>query len=692
MRQPSADDPHRIGPYRIVALLGSGGMGRVHLGLDRDGRPAAVKVVRAEQAYDPRFRERFARELALARSLHGPHVPRVYDGDPAGEPPWLATEYVMGVSLRELVERTGPLPTGSAILLGRGVAGALVEVHEQGAAHRDLKPGNVMVAAEGPRVIDFGIARAAEEGPGDEGVIGTPGYMAPEAGRGEPGGAPADVFALGGVLTYALTGHGPFGDGHPSTVLYRVDTTAPDLDGVPENLRGLLASCLAKDPRERPTAARVLRELGGPLPPAPEAAAWLPPRAAAEIENVTRRYRAIRPDPTPGAGGRRVLTFGAAVVSLALLSGFTVWSLAATLPESGVVSSDEEPSPEETGPLPLGDGPCSPTHDLAPALTGSASAGPTVPGTAGKVHTTFSHDGSVLAVAGDRGVALWDWADREEVALIQEARPYGHGPVEFATDDCLLGWATPEGARVHSLTTGESHLYAEGRLLEEVAFAPDRPVLTVVDNGEGYENSVYDIDLTTGETTLVYEGSIGFKDVVYAPDGAHVAGVSGSGELKVWDTGTGEVVHQDDGVPFGTGTRLLLLGDGEILFGQAEGPVHYDFGAEADHGWLFLPERAEPEGELAEFSYNPQARRLYVFYATEPEDGRGVVELFVWDYDSEDEYDSERELSEEEIAMEELSLSLTVHPEGAVVAGYDQRAGAVTLLEPDALGEVDRFI
>src|SRR5699024_7275232 len=206
MRPLADDDPTRIGPYKITALLGGGGMGRVYLGFDHDDHPAAVKVVRAEYAYDPDFRERFAHELSPAQRVPGQGVPRVYSADTSGERPWLATAYVKGPSLQHLVERTGPLPEPSAVLLARAVAQALTGVHAQGLAHRDLKPANVMVAAEGPQVIDFGIARAAEDKQQPHGAViaGTPGYMAPEASRGEQAGPPADVFALGGVLVWAL--------------------------------------------------------------------------------------------------------------------------------------------------------------------------------------------------------------------------------------------------------------------------------------------------------------------------------------------------------------------------------------------------------------------------------------------------------------------------------------------------------
>ena len=329
MRSLADDDPPRIGPYKITALLGSGGMGRVYLGFDRDDQPAAVKVVRAEYAYDPDFRERFAHELSLAQRVHGQGVPRVYAADTSGERPWLATAYVKGPSLQHLVERTGPLPEPSAVLLARAIAQALAGVHAQGLAHRDLKPANVMVAAEGPQVIDFGIARAAEDERQPDGatIAGTPGYMAPEASRGERAGPPADVFALGGVLVWALTGTGPFGDGHPSSVLYRTETLDPELDRVPPPLRPLLAACLDKDPTRRPTAAQVLQTLGGPAAPASDAAQWLPPQAAAAVNEVAAEYDRVRSVSGNGSKARGLLVAGAAAMALCMVGGFGFWAV-----------------------------------------------------------------------------------------------------------------------------------------------------------------------------------------------------------------------------------------------------------------------------------------------------------------------------------------------------------------------------
>lgn len=353
--------------------------------------------------------------------MHGQGVPRVYAADTSGERPWLATAYVKGPSLQHLVERTEPLPEPTAVLLARAVAQALTGVHAQGLAHRDLKPANVMVAAEGPQIIDFGIARAAEDERQPDGAViaGTPGYMAPEASRGEQAGPPADVFALGGVLVWALTGRGPFGDGHPASVVHRTENLDPELDRVPPPLRPLLAACLDKNPAHRPTAAQVLQSLGGPVAPASDAAQWLPPRASAAVDEVVYEYDRVRVLSGNASKARGLLVAGAAAMALCLVGGFGFWAVDeafAPPEETGTAGGeDAEETPEREQ--------CDPTQHLAEEFTEAASDEPTVPTGSKRILSNFSHDGSVLAVAGGNGVALWDWEEQAELAFIEASRP-----------------------------------------------------------------------------------------------------------------------------------------------------------------------------------------------------------------------------------------------------------------------------
>ncbi|QFG22755.1 PQQ-binding-like beta-propeller repeat protein [Actinomadura sp. WMMB 499] len=327
------DDPRRIGRYRIVGRLGRGGMGRVYLGLSPGGRAVAVKVVRDELAEDPGFRRRFVREVDAARRVTGFFTAAVVDADPDGEPPWLATAYVPGMSLEAAVAAHGAWPEHSVRALGAALAEALESVHGAGVVHRDLKPSNVLLAPDGPRLIDFGISLAAEGTQLTEtGVlIGTPGYIAPERLVRDETTPAGDVFALGAVLAYAATGAGPFGGGAAHALHYRVVHEEPDLGGVPSGLRDIVARCLAKDPGARPAVSDLVAELGGDG--AGMGDGGLPARVATEIARV-RAAPILAPaetEPTavdtarPGGRSRglprgRVLAGAAVAAALALVA------------------------------------------------------------------------------------------------------------------------------------------------------------------------------------------------------------------------------------------------------------------------------------------------------------------------------------------------------------------------------------
>ncbi|WP_406402011.1 serine/threonine-protein kinase [Streptomyces sp. NBC_00879] len=257
------DDPAQLGAYRLIGRLGSGGMGTVYLARSVGGRTVALKTMHARIAADAAFRTRFRLEVDAARIIGGHHGATVADADPLAETPWLATEYVLGPPLDDAVTLCGPLPEASVRALGAALAGALGQLHSSDVVHRDLKPSNVMVTAYGPKVIDFGIARAA----GDDrltrtgAAAGTPAFMSPEQATGQEHTPAGDVFALVGVLTYAATGHGPFGTGQPADLLYRVRYADPDLTGVPAALVPILTRCLSKDPSQRPTTSELATQL-----------------------------------------------------------------------------------------------------------------------------------------------------------------------------------------------------------------------------------------------------------------------------------------------------------------------------------------------------------------------------------------------------------------------------------------------
>ncbi len=261
MAEPlSSDDPREAGGYQLRARLGAGGMGQVYLATTPAGRLVALKMMRAEFGDDPQFRARFRQEVTAARRVHGLFTAQVLDADPDAPQPWLATSYVPGLSLHQAVRAAGPLPRHTMLLLIAGIAEALHAIHAVGIIHRDLKPANVILAADGPRVIDFGIARAAAA-PAltlTGARLGSPRFMAPEQARAEPTTPAVDVFALGSLAGYAMTGHPPFGADSAPEVLNRVLSEPPDLTGSVADLRALIERCLVKDPAVRPSPGDII--------------------------------------------------------------------------------------------------------------------------------------------------------------------------------------------------------------------------------------------------------------------------------------------------------------------------------------------------------------------------------------------------------------------------------------------------
>jgi len=353
-------DPRRIGPYRLVGRLGRGGMGHVYLGVSAGGRPVAVKVIRADLATDPEFRVRFAREVAAVRRVSGLFTALVVDADVDSGVPWLATAYVAGPSLAEAVTRDGPMAARPALALAAGLAESLSAIHAAGVVHCDLKPSNVLLSPDGPRVIDFGISRAAgpENSTGSAAgagwVTGSPGFMSPEQALGGEIGPPSDIFSLGAVLTFAATGRGPFGRGSRPEVAYRLVYGPPDLSKTPAGLRALVERCLTKDPGRRPTADEVLDAANEGQP----ASGWLPAAPLSALAPAGYAGAAVRPS---GRRWRRPLT----------AAGVTSGVLAASVAVSFALGAV---------------GPRSPAARLAPraAASPTPSASPsaaTVPGT-----------------------------------------------------------------------------------------------------------------------------------------------------------------------------------------------------------------------------------------------------------------------------------------------------------------------
>ncbi|MET8770093.1 serine/threonine-protein kinase [Streptomyces sp. NPDC004658] len=370
MEKLGPGDPQGIGAYRLLARLGAGGMGQVYLARSDRGRTVAVKLVREELAAQEEFRARFRQEVRAARRVGGYWTAPVLDADTEAAVPWVATGYVAGPSLQQVVGHDhGALPERSVRILAAGLAHALKDIHAAGIVHRDLKPSNVLVTIDGPRVIDFGIARARETATaGGEGLtrtgalVGSPGFMAPEQVRGDRVTPACDVFCLGSVLAYAATGTSPFGnaDSGAHALMFRIAQEEPDLTGVPEGIADLVRDCLRKEPGARPSLDAILERTGveDTVAEGRSRDPWLPSalvaqlgRHAVRLLEVEDPERDAGPAPAPGGGSGQAA--GSGDEHAAVSDGGDAGS-ADRLP---TVVSAQAPPPPGVPPVPAGFGP-----------------------------------------------------------------------------------------------------------------------------------------------------------------------------------------------------------------------------------------------------------------------------------------------------------------------------------------------
>jgi hypothetical protein len=299
-------DPEQVGGFVLIGRLGAGAMGQVYLARSAAGRLVAVKTIKTELAEEPDFRNRFGQEVAAARRVSGAFTAAVVAADSEADVPWLATVYVPAPSLQRLVRSCGPLAVPAVRWLAAGCAEALESIHGVGLVHRDLKPANVLVASDGPRVIDFGVARAAEriQLTVTHGSIGTPAYMAPEQARDTRQATSAsDIFSLGATMLFAASGHAPYQGDTVMDVLVQLATGPPDLAGLPPELAEIVAACLERDPRNRPTSASILARLAPALSGEPGTPPLSPAALSPEARALIEEYRQIpRASAAPDAG------------------------------------------------------------------------------------------------------------------------------------------------------------------------------------------------------------------------------------------------------------------------------------------------------------------------------------------------------------------------------------------------------
>ncbi|MDX2389034.1 MULTISPECIES: protein kinase [unclassified Streptomyces] len=421
--------PAQLGGHRILGVLGSGGMGTVYLARRR-GRPVALKTIRPELFRDADLRARFGREAAAAAAVRSPFVAAVLGSSTDGQVPWLAAEFVPGATLADGVLGHGPLPAPAVRVLAAALGRALTALGGAGVVHRDLKPSNVILGADRPRVVDFGIARVT----GDATLTatgqrpGTPGYMSPEQVVKGPLGPPSDVFCLGTLLVFALTGRHAFFDGDPVRADFRIAYEAPDLAGVPSALLPVIRGCLEKRPADRPTAAEVTGELDPQGAALRRATGWLPPAVTADATEMRRAAAALGAGPR--LPSRRRFLAGAGAAALLTATGTT--ALPRLRDGNG---SARPPAPRWSGP---------PGTVPQPLWTYDGAAAEPAFGPVGA-------DGAVWFADGDGATALRDPVSGERRGRGPTARALvgGRRPVALAPDGTLLFLDAATGAVRH---------------------------------------------------------------------------------------------------------------------------------------------------------------------------------------------------------------------------------------------------
>jgi WD40 repeat protein len=520
-------DPRHVAAYRLVERLAVGGMGIVYLGESPSGRPVAVKLIRPQLADDPEFRARFRREVKAAQLVGGYHTAAVVEADPDANPPWMVTEYVRGPSLQARVDRDGPLDPGAVHQLAAALAEGLHAIHSRDLVHRDLKPPNIIMASDGPRIIDFGIAKAVGTNSdprltGTGVVVGTPAFLSPEQLDDGPVGPASDMFSLGSVLVFAATGHAPFDADNFTKTSYAIVNKAPDLRSLTEPVLDIITACLAKDPASRPTAAGLLTYL----------------------------YR-TRPSPVPGSPGRSADSADAVTgLESAAVPAHTYPvppDLATVSPAAGAPAKPapvrasvrrrvlvRRPAPARVaGPLAPGDRAFLPPPGSSPVQTRPGRHGwrLVTADAAGRWLASANGDGVITAWLADSGLPVRSWSARARV------RAMAAGPGD------LLIVATDDGnVRAWDVVTGTACRYLPATV-PGLTGSPLRVRCLALDPLGGWlaasvEGRLLLWDVTDPGEPLLAAGLPGRAEVTalgFDGTGRRLATGDEDGKVRVWD-------------------------------------------------------------------------------------------------------------------------------------------------------------
>ncbi|WP_051864412.1 WD40 repeat domain-containing serine/threonine protein kinase [Streptosporangium roseum] len=627
---PAAGDPERIGDYRLTRVLGDGGQGVVYLGRDPSDRQVAVKLLHVRMAADPKVRERFMREAEVTRRVAAFCTAQVLDMGITGDRPYLVSEYIPGPSLKDLVTSDGPRAGSGLDRLAVATLTALAAIHRAGIVHRDFKPDNVIMGPEGPVVIDFGIARVLDGTTTSSGLVGTPAYLSPEQLDGHQAGTASDVFSWAATMVFAATGHRAFPGDVAAAVMNAVSNREPDLAGVPERLRPLLAACLAKDPGARPAVSSLLAALTreepvtadhrprAPLPPPPVSSVPSPPATSsasrAPSPSATSSVsRAPSPSATssvsrvPSRPTRRRLVAAGAVVTVLILVAVAFWLWQPEFPGTSAPSSTGLPgtsAPPSTAPSGTSAPSSSPTglpEPSRPSSTGSSAPSPdrtpsTIPlgmpvgrpfsvrtDASSSVEAVTEFEGRQVVVSdGDSTVRVWDLATRKETGRPFTAHNTGaHAVVtELEGRQVVVSGGGDSAVRVWDLATRKQigrpfTAHTNGITSVVVTELAGRRVIV----SAGGDSTVRVWDLATREQVgRPFTGhTVAAESVVVTELAGRRVVVSAGGDgARVWDLATREQVGrpftaQTDGNTTVTVTVTEFEGRPVVVSGAAGG-------------------------------------------------------------------------------------------------------------------------